>query len=350
VWVNLCAGNSTSGVSFYSLILVLRVPVAGAAVGLLCSQKGVLHFCYTFSLSFLAFAALALHLTTSAIILCTRRGVCCSVLLQLQLLSFTVQISSLLDCFFAFIFSTFCRQQPPTMPPASTTSRANEKERLHKKFSAAATALADLYRESSNAYEAGYRDAILFVQRYLKMSSPASPEATTELCTSVNTAQMMRFLNDTVAARRERVAVVRGVRAMRRRQRGVTDAADEPSRFVDGQVSASDGETIDAGEAEQEGEEVEEKEEEEAGLTLQPSPALNSGALHTVRAATPVSRESADSTLNQEMEFITHLEAPLQPLRQRRRTDRTHNTDARRLHSPRPHSHVTPPQPMRRGT
>lgn len=231
------------------------------------------------------------------------------------------------------------------MPPASSnTSGAAEKERLHRKFSAAATALADLYRESSDAYEAGYRDALFFVQRYLQSSSPAASQAllnsaTTSsttaavgLCSTVSAAQMTRFLQDTVAARRERVAVVRGACSLRRRQRET--AADTPAQMHD-VLSTSDAEdeVTMAEETDEDG--------EETGLTTQPSPVMRPDPF-TVAIGAPAVVEGADTTLTQEIELITHLEprvvvreTPLQPQRQRPRTERTHGAQMRYPHSSR---------------
>lgn len=243
------------------------------------------------------------------------------------------------------------------MPPVSSTNSTADRARLHAKFSTAATALAELYRESSNAYEAGYRDALLFVQRYLQLSTPTPTTAATAtgqqppspsahsrssaLCATVNAAQMMSFLQDTAAARRERMAVVRGVHSLRRRQRDVTDAPDgfgedaseaendaAAVRMGDHNISSEDGE------------------EEEPGLTPQSSPASagpHSHPLHPSHAAnviatTTSSSSSPHATLNRDIELITLLEPPVQPHRQRRRTDRPHSAAShRRVRSPRGH-------------
>lgn len=213
------------------------------------------------------------------------------------------------------------------MPPVSSSSSTGEKERLQRKFSAAATALADLYRESSNSYEAGYRDALLFVQRYLQSSSPAAAGAQSTPCTTVNAAQMTRFLQDTAAARRERMAVVRGVRSMRRRQRDpsdlLRDSAEALEEVDENRLAADRDESEDGGEAE---------EEEEPGLTPQSSPAMGPGPSATQTTEPPLPHPTADATLNQEMEVITHLEprvapmeTPLQPHLRCRRSDRLHN-------------------------
>ncbi|KPI85698.1 hypothetical protein ABL78_5230 [Leptomonas seymouri] len=238
------------------------------------------------------------------------------------------------------------------MPTASSTTSTSEKQELRKKFSAAATALADLYRESSNSYETGYRDALLFVQRYLQSSAPAATQApaapspsgspssftSVGLCTTVNAAQMMRFLQDTAAARRERMAVVRGVRSMRRRQRDTVDAADGPPENSNGATSDSE---------EGEGEEaMAEAEEGAPGLAPQqpPTPTVDLNQLTTIPSQHGFPAGYVDSMLNQEIELITHLEprvsaqlTPLQPRRQRRRTDRARDAQLRRFHSPRGH-------------
>ncbi|KPA74543.1 hypothetical protein ABB37_09192 [Leptomonas pyrrhocoris] len=227
------------------------------------------------------------------------------------------------------------------MPPASSASGANERERLHTKFAAAATALADLYRESSNSYEAGYRDALLFVQRYLQASTPmTSSQAPTAaatsflsssssgLCTTVNAAQMMRFLQDTVAARRARMAVVRGVHSMRRRRRDMAETVDDTSENPIGEMSPSENGEND-------------EEEEESWLTPPQPPstrAIGPGPLIAMASPPATVADHADSTLNHAIELITHLEprgpvmrTPLQPRRQRRRTDRTHGAELRLL-------------------
>lgn len=143
--------------------------------------------------------------------------------------------------------------------PPSDFERANsrEKEVLHGKFSTAAAALTDLFRESTNAYEAGYRDALLYVHRYVLLTSVHNPQmsqlgsthvhnttvvlledpapgstaaapplpgpwaAAPTLSTSsvVASEKMLRFLHNTIQRRKDRVAAERGIAEHRRRQR-----------------------------------------------------------------------------------------------------------------------------------
>ncbi|KAG5497149.1 hypothetical protein GH5_01685 [Leishmania sp. Ghana 2012 LV757] len=223
------------------------------------------------------------------------------------------------------------------MPPASNTP-AREKEQLHRKFSAAANALADLYRESSNSYEAGYRDALLFVQRYLQSSSPITehelaPSSAFSICETVNAQHMAQFLQNTIATRRERMAAVRGIHSFRRRRR-------ESERGGSGV-----GDSIMAGEHGDAMESDEEEDGEERCLTPHPSPAANTesptglAALVASRVegtATPdfspaafVVVNSMSPALNREMEHVRHLghpvaeRLPYQPRRQRPRMERT---------------------------
>lgn len=241
-----------------------------------------------------------------------------------------------------FIFTSHIPVPAVPMPPASTAHGTSDRARLHAKFATAATALADLYRESSNAYEAGYRDALLFVQRYLQPSttnatntngaaSPSNSPAASTLGTTLNAAQMMRFLQDTVAARRERMAAVRGVHSMRRRQRDASEGV------------GADMDELEEGERELLG--LEGEEEEEHGLTPQSSPAVGpapptsvtSPSATATGAAAATATINTHSALNHDMELITLLEPPVQPHRQRRRTDRHYSTPHRRVRSPRGH-------------
>lgn len=142
--------------------------------------------------------------------------------------------------------------------PSLTNHRpSREKEVLHAKFSSAAAALTDLFRESTDAYEAGYRDALLYVHRYVLLTSvnhpqsgecslvcsdgsgaddagavgvprqdPALPERTQgeeagsaspwssaptlSSRSVVSSSKLLRFIHNTVHRRQERVALERG--------------------------------------------------------------------------------------------------------------------------------------------
>ncbi|KAG5471513.1 hypothetical protein LSCM1_01606 [Leishmania martiniquensis] len=222
------------------------------------------------------------------------------------------------------------------MPPASNTP-AREKEQLHRKFSAAANALADLYRESSNSYEAGYRDALLFVQRYLQSSSPVTerglpPSSAFSICETVNAQHMAQFLQNTIATRRERMAAVRGIHSFRRRRRESEGG------------SSGVGDTGMPGEDRDAMENDEEEDGEDPWLSSHASPSVTAelptslatlAASGGVGTATPdfspaafVVVNSTSPALNREMEHVMHMEHPLaerlpcQPRRQRPRMER----------------------------
>lgn len=144
-----------------------------------------------------------------------------------------------------------------------------KKETLHEKFSEAAARLTELYKESTDAYEQGYHDALLYVHRYVLLSS-ANPRShstpfttTTDISTTaasthsprygssstaqpsidnaihsmarvenrplampavtispdsaIATERVLTFIQNTVQRRRERVAIARGTAARRRR-------------------------------------------------------------------------------------------------------------------------------------
>ncbi|KAK7197553.1 hypothetical protein NESM_000705300 [Novymonas esmeraldas] len=233
------------------------------------------------------------------------------------------------------------------MPPASSTP-PREKELLQRKFSAAATALADLYRESSNSYEAGYRDALLFVHRYLQSSSRVTerghtPSSAFSLCETVNARLMSQFLLDTVAARRERMAAVRGLHSLRRRRRDSADG-DVGHAGEDDEGSASDdGE--DGAEA--------------PGLLQHSSAAVEVAPLRTASAVAADTTTAADVSgssvalvvvsstspaLSHEMEHVLHgrdtvqARLPYQPDRQRLRVERLHGDRGRSMASRHPDS------------
>ncbi|GET91297.1 hypothetical protein, conserved [Leishmania tarentolae] len=224
------------------------------------------------------------------------------------------------------------------MPPAANTP-ARDKEHLHRMFSAAANALADLYRESSNSYEAGYRDALLFVQRYLQSSSAVthsghSPSSAFTTCETVNAQHMAQFLQNTIATRRERMAVVRGIHSLRRREReseqGNNGVGDVGTSGDDGDATEND----------------EDDAREESCLTPQPSPvvARESSTCFTALTASdlvrtpttpfssgaPVMVNSTSSLLSREMEHVIHTEYPVparlpyQPRRQCPRMEHAH--------------------------
>lgn len=207
-------------------------------------------------------------------------------------------------------------------------------------FSAAANALADLYRESSNSYEAGYRDALLFVQRYLQSSSPVterglSPSsALPSICETVNAQHMAQFLQHTIATRRERMAAVRGIHSLRRRGR----ESEQGNHGID-----------DAGITGDDGDATENDDDDDGGepcLTPRSSPALAREpptgltaltASGEVSTATPhfspgalVMVNSTSPALSREMEHVIHTEHPVpvrlpyQPRRQRPRMERVH--------------------------
>lgn len=154
---------------------------------------------------------------------------------------------------------------PPTQEP-----RDCGQESLRRKFSSAASALTELYRESNSSYEAGFRDALLFVHRYVLLASAnrrvvcatSNTEATEGItqgsssacstsegqeggtphrhsmgrdCSSsacpanVGTAapitheKLLNFLQSTLARRRERRAAARGPTARRPRSSSLDD-------------------------------------------------------------------------------------------------------------------------------
>ncbi|KAG5497732.1 hypothetical protein JKF63_03998 [Porcisia hertigi] len=223
------------------------------------------------------------------------------------------------------------------MPPASNLP-GGEKEQLHRRFSAAATALADLYRESSNSYEAGYRDALLFVQRYLQGSSTITERGSYSSPTfstyeTVSTQHMTQFLQNTIAARRERMAAVRGTHSLRRRRR-----ENEQGNSGFGYTGVS-GENEDA---------TDNEDEYEEGLSLTPQsspavatepPACLTSLVETAVAGTTPRNISSTTlslttrttpVLNHEMEHVIHVGDPVparlfhQPCRQRPRLERVH--------------------------
>ncbi|CAJ1031910.1 hypothetical protein, conserved [Leishmania lindenbergi] len=224
------------------------------------------------------------------------------------------------------------------MPPASNTP-AREKEQLHRKFSAAANALADLYRESSNSYEAGYRDALLFVQRYLQSISPITerrlpPSSAFSMCETVNAQHMSQFLQNTIAARRERMAAVRGIHSLRRRGR---ENEQENSRLGDACMVSDDGDATENDN--HDGEEPYLTSQPSSGVTTEPltnlpllaASGVVSSAASDFSRATLVVVNRASPALNREREHVVYSEGivparlPYQPRRQRLRTERCHS-------------------------
>lgn len=172
--------------------------------------------------------------------------------------------------FYPFYLGPFSPAEPPPAAPM-LPSQGEEgssmqcsprplraKEVLHTKFSCAAAALTELYKESTDAYEAGYRDALLYVHRYILLTSVRAPpprgedsadaphatsapiqatEDRTEepatgwaaaptLCAEyvVASDKILRFMQNTMQRRRERVALERGTAERRRRPPPSLDA------------------------------------------------------------------------------------------------------------------------------
>ncbi|CCW72012.1 unnamed protein product [Phytomonas sp. Hart1] len=114
------------------------------------------------------------------------------------------------------------------------------KNNLHDCFSAAAIALTKLYQESSNAYEDGYRDGLLYVYRYVWLTSRVlnvaidSEEAPKDNASNtvfdgeerslssdstVASQKLLNFIQKTLKLRKERVACARGTAEGRCRPR-----------------------------------------------------------------------------------------------------------------------------------
>lgn len=228
------------------------------------------------------------------------------------------------------------------MPPASNVP-PREKEQLQRKFSAAATALAELYRESSNAYEAGYRDALLFVQRYLQGSPRLTdrglaPSSAFSACETVNAQHMAQFLQNTLTSRRERMAAVRGLHSLRRRRRdslvGDADLAEDDDGDSDTTEHDGEGELVGEGRVEQVG--------AGSGRVLHICPPTAEGIEESRATATPpeLLRSAVPSPaavpgvavplLVHEQEQVPQLahrasaRLPYQPRRQRPRMERLH--------------------------
>lgn len=147
------------------------------------------------------------------------------------------------------------------MPPATPRSNEKNHQHLYLKFAAAATALSELYKESSDAYEDGFRDALLYVQQYLpdpasspttaaswaihdrRPHTPLHPESTNScVAPMVNAGRMREFLQNTIAQRRERLALMRGTASLRRRQRE-QDTATTEEEFAE-EAEMGDGNAV----------------------------------------------------------------------------------------------------------
>ncbi|CCW65541.1 unnamed protein product [Phytomonas sp. EM1] len=109
------------------------------------------------------------------------------------------------------------------------------KNMLHDSFSAAAVALTKLYQESSNAYEDGYRDALLYVHRCVLLTSRASSgmlnsgEAFVSPDSTVASQKLLNFIQKTLKLRKERVACARGTAEGRCRPRDHSLVGEEDS-------------------------------------------------------------------------------------------------------------------------
>lgn len=116
-------------------------------------------------------------------------------------------------------------------------------ETIHAKFSTAATSLTDLFKEATNAYESGYRDALLHVHRYLLLTASASAQTGQLLTTpslpptpAVSSRRLLHFIQVTLDQRRSRVANARGT-TERRRSRECAETEHDPRPLSPSQPS-----------------------------------------------------------------------------------------------------------------